>query len=281
MANVLAISSHVLRGQVGLAATVPALQWLGHEVWALPTVLLASRPGLGRPVRRETPAADLAAMLSGLESDGCWPALDAVFTGYFPSPASATTAAEAIRRIRQTKPAIHVLVDPILGDEGRLYIAPETAEAIRRELLPLATIATPNRFELQWLTGDATGDSAGDHADPIELARRLGPQIVVVTSASRSRDAVATRLVTKTEDVEHWSARQPGIPNGAGDLFAGLLLGHLLRAPPACGLPRRHSGSRTSAGCERAAARPGPRGVGREVESAEAANKRRIDALDG
>jgi len=231
MANVLAISSHVLRGQVGLAATVPALQWLGHEVWALPTVLLASRPGLGRPVRRETPAADLAAMLSGLESDGCWPALDAVFTGYFPSPASVTTAAEAIRRIRQTKPAIHVLVDPILGDEGRLYIAPETAEAIRRELLPLATIATPNRFELQWLTGDATGDSAGDHADPIELARRLGPQIVVVTSASRSRDAVATRLVTKTEDVEHWSARQPGIPNGAGDLFAGLLLGHLLREP--------------------------------------------------
>ena len=48
MARILAISSHVVRGNVGLAATVPALQSLGHEVWALPTVLLASRPGFGR-----------------------------------------------------------------------------------------------------------------------------------------------------------------------------------------------------------------------------------------
>ena len=45
MAKVLAISSHVVRGHVGLDATVPALQYLGHEVWALPTVLLSSRPG--------------------------------------------------------------------------------------------------------------------------------------------------------------------------------------------------------------------------------------------
>ena len=42
MARILAISSHVVRGHVGLAASVPALQWLGHEVWALPTVILAS-----------------------------------------------------------------------------------------------------------------------------------------------------------------------------------------------------------------------------------------------
>src|SRR5262245_29186695 len=102
MANVLAISSHVVRGHVGLAAKVPALHHLGHEVWALPTVLLASRPGLGRLVRRETPAADLAAMLCALESDGCWSTLDAVFTGYFPSSVSVTAAAEAIRRIRQS-----------------------------------------------------------------------------------------------------------------------------------------------------------------------------------
>jgi pyridoxine kinase len=57
MAKVLAISSHVVRGHVGLAATVPALQYLGHEVWALPTVLLSSRPGLGRLAKRDMPAA--------------------------------------------------------------------------------------------------------------------------------------------------------------------------------------------------------------------------------
>ena len=88
MARILAISSHVVRGNVGLAATVPALQSLGHEVWALPTVLLASRPGLGRLSRYELPETDLSGMLAALQADGCWPMLDAVFTGYFPSPAA-------------------------------------------------------------------------------------------------------------------------------------------------------------------------------------------------
>jgi pyridoxine kinase len=224
MATVLAISSHVARGHVGLAATVPALQWLGHEVWALPTVLLASRPGLGRLARRDVPASDLAAMLSALEADGCWASLDAVLAGYFPSAQSVAAAAEAIRRIRRANPRAIVLVDPILGDEGRLYIAEDTAEAIRRELLPLATIATPNLFELQWLTG---GPSAS-LADATSAARRLGPATVVVTSAAETQDTVSTLLVTGLDAIERASPRRIGIPNGAGDLFAGLLLGHLL-----------------------------------------------------
>ena len=109
MARILAISSHVVRGHVGLAATVPALQSLGHEVWALPTVLLASRPGLGRLSRHELPAAGSAAMLAALEADGCWPMLDAVFTGYFPSPAAVCVAADAIARMKAAKPSLLVL----------------------------------------------------------------------------------------------------------------------------------------------------------------------------
>jgi pyridoxine kinase len=224
MAKVLAISSQVVRGHVGLAANVPALQRHGHEVWALPTVLLASRPGLGRLVRRETPAMDLAAMLSALEGDGCWASLDAVLAGYFPSPRAVTVAAATIRRLREMRPAIPVLVDPILGDDGRLYIAEETAEAIRRELLPLATVATPNRFELEWLTGGPIDSPDG----LTEAARRLGLETVVVTSAVEAGDTVSTLLVTQTDAVERPSPRRAGIPNGAGDVFAGLFLGHLL-----------------------------------------------------
>ena len=44
----------------------------------------------------------------------------------------------------------------------------ETAEAIRDQLVPLASIATPNLFELQWLTGASVtvrDDIAAPHAD--------------------------------------------------------------------------------------------------------------------
>jgi pyridoxine kinase len=224
MTTVLAISSHVARGHVGLAATVPALQRLGHEVWALPTVLLASRPGLGSLARHDLPPPDLAAMLGALEADGCFGDLGAVLTGYFPSPVAVTVAADAVRHIKQAVPNIPVLVDPILGDGGRLYVAEATAAAIRDALMPLATIATPNLFELQWLAG--VPDAGG--ADLAAVARRLGPRTVVVTSAAETRDGVSTLAVSSTEVVERTLVRRRAIPNGAGDLFAGLLLGHLL-----------------------------------------------------
>ena len=224
MAKVLAISSHVARGHVGLDATVPALQHLGHEVWALPTVLLSSRPGLGRLVKHEVPAAELADMLSALEADGCWPTLGAVLAGYFPSPQSVVAAAQAIGRIKAVKPGIPVLVDPVVGDAGRLYVAPATAEAIRDTLLPLATIATPNLFELGWLTG-----TTPSHPDEVvRLARHLGPSTVVVTSASQTPTTIATLLVGKEQPIARETPNRAGIPNGAGDLFAGLFLGHCL-----------------------------------------------------
>jgi pyridoxine kinase len=224
MATILAISSHVARGSVGLAATVPALQWLGHEVWAVPTVLLASRPGLGRLARRDVPPDDLAATLAALEADGCWSALDAVLTGYFPSPQAVSVVADAVRRIRQAAADAPVLVDPIAGDAGRLYVTEATAAAIRDELLPLATIATPNLFELAWLTGASVATSA----DAVAAARLLGPKAVVATSAAETEDRISTLLVTGEGHVERSTPRHHAIPNGAGDLLAGLLLGHLL-----------------------------------------------------
>lgn len=227
MARVLAISSHVVRGHVGLDATVPGLQALGHEVWALPTVILASRPGFGRMARLDPAAADLAALLAALEADGCWGMLDAVLTGYFPSANTVEVAADAVARIKAANACVRVLVDPILGDAGKLYVAPDTAAAIRDRLLPLADIATPNLFELSWLSGGAAADRAGI----IAAARQLGPAAVVVTSARETAGDVTTLLVTQADTVEHRDRRHANVANGAGDLFAGLLLGHLLNKP--------------------------------------------------
>jgi pyridoxine kinase len=224
MATVLAISSHAVRGHVGLNATVPALMHLGHEVWPLPTVVVASRPGLGHLVKHELPAEDLAAMLSALEADGCWASLGAVLAGYFPSAKGVLAAARAIASIKAVRPDLPVLIDPVVGDAGRLYVPQPTAQAMRDALLPMATIATPNLFELSWLVGS-------DLKQPAEVvagARRLGPPTVVVTSAQQTACAVATLLVDKDQYIERQMRRRDDVPNGAGDLFAGLFLGHWL-----------------------------------------------------
>ena len=112
----------------------------------------------------------------------------------------------------------------MLGDGGRLYVAQATAEAIRDRLIPLATLATPNLFELGWLTGAAVGDRDATTA----AARKLGLASVVVTSAAETISDVTTLLVTKDGCIENSAPKRTGIPNGAGDLLAGLLLGHML-----------------------------------------------------
>jgi len=228
MARILALSSQVARGHVGLAATVPALQCLGHEVWALPTVVFASRPGLGTLVKVALPAPELAAMLAALAADGCWRELAAVFTGYFPSAASVAAAAAAIGRAKAANPKLVVCVDPVLGDAGRLYVSPATAAAVRDQLLALATVTTPNRFELGWLTGAPDED-----LDLAQRARQLGVEAVVVTSATRDRHSVTTALITAAAVNERALQHRAGIPNGAGDLYAGLLLGRLVNGEPA------------------------------------------------
>src|SRR5262249_27453692 len=126
MAKVLVISSHVVRGQVGLNATVPALQHQGHEVWPLPTVVVASRPGLGRLAKHELPPESLGAMLAALEADSCWTSLGAVLTGYFPSATAVVAIAREIARIKTRRPDLPVLVDPVIGDAGRLYVSQPT-----------------------------------------------------------------------------------------------------------------------------------------------------------
>ena len=224
MAKVLAISSHAVRGHVGLTATIPALQYLGHEVWPLPTVLVASRPGLGRPTKHELPPETLAAMLAALEADGCWTSLGAVLAGYFPSATAVLAVAQAIARIKAARPGLPVLIDPVVGDAGRLYVSQPTAEAIRDALVPMATIATPNLFELSWLTGS----DLRDPAQVVASARHLGPPTVVVTSARQTASIVATLLVGEDKPIEREMRKLLDVPNGAGDLFAGLFLGYWL-----------------------------------------------------
>ena len=169
-------------------------------------------------------------MLAALQADGCWPMLDAVFTGYFPSPAAVAVAADAIARIKAANPSLLVCVDPILGDAGRLLWGQETAEAIRDRLVPVADVATPNLFELAWLSARPRWRTA---ADIVRSACSLGPATVVVTSAAQTAAGVGTLLAIRGSISEHQSRTRSAIPNGAGDTLAGLFLGRLLRGEPA------------------------------------------------
>lgn len=225
MARILAISSQVASGHVGLSAMVPALQALGHEVIALPTVLLANHPGR-QPTSGTQIAADvLAGIMATLEVNGRLAAIDAVVTGYLPSTAHVAFAADAVRRCRAMSPGLTYLCDPVIGDDPKgAYIETAAARATRDMLVPLADIVTPNRFELAWLSHREVSGPA----TAVVAARTLTRPLVVATSIAGGENTLATLAVTQAGVDQIAVPRRLEAPNGTGDLLAALFLAGIL-----------------------------------------------------
>lgn len=214
------VSSLVSSGRIGARATAFALEQLGIETAIVPTTIMPFHPGHGAPPRFTPPLAEFRRQMQALAAHLKAPPL--LVTGYLGEAGQAEIIAEFAAA---TRPACY-LCDPVLGDDGRLYVGEPIAAAIRRTLLPMAQIATPNRFELSWLAG-GSGDTP---AALVEAARRLGPPAVAVTSApAMLRGHIGTLLVTGQAATMAESRYFPGAPHGVGDTFAGLLLGFRMR----------------------------------------------------
>ena len=124
MATIIALSSAVAHGHVGLSAAVPVLQALGHEVTALPTIILSNHPGWPHVAGRQIAPEDLTAMIDALDRNGWLGAHTECLTGYLPTPEHVAVAASLIDRLRAGTGTVRVTVDPILGDHPKgLYVA--------------------------------------------------------------------------------------------------------------------------------------------------------------
>ncbi|HEX3429875.1 MAG TPA: pyridoxal kinase [Rhizomicrobium sp.] len=222
--NVLSIQSEVVFGHVGQGAARFALQRAGHEVWALPTVLYSNHAGYPS-VSGEAVSADLLLrLLDGLEANGWLARCNAVVSGYLVSAEQAEFVAEAVFRAKRANRTALYCLDPVMGDNGRVYAKPGVAEAIARHLLPLADIVTPNAFELLQLS--ALGVAGLSEAKI--AAERLGRPLVLVTSVLESPERIGVLAVSHSEN---WFASTPllhDVPHGAGDLFAALFLARRL-----------------------------------------------------
>lgn len=42
-----------------------------------------------------------------------------------------------------------IVCDPVMGDNGHMYVPQELKEIYEKEIVPLADIVTPNQFELE------------------------------------------------------------------------------------------------------------------------------------
>lgn len=218
---VAAISSHVVRGSIGNRAAVLALESLGLPVWAVTTITLPWHPGHGPSTRIVPDDDDFDALLNDLSCSKFGPELGAVLTGYMATPRQVLATASFIDAVRAQNSELLYVCDPVIGDEGGLYVGEEIANAIRQHLLPRADIITPNRFELEWLS-----ERSLDSNDLIvDCVRSLDIPAALVTSAHGLLKNNTGNLFVNADTAllaEHRQIDNP--PNGVGDLTASLFL---------------------------------------------------------
>src|SRR4029077_16287232 len=205
------------------------LQRRGIEAWALDTVAFSNHTGHGTWRGAAVPAAQIAELFSGVAALGVLPQIDAVLSGYLGDAATGPVLLDIVDRVRAANPRALFCCDPVIGDvDTGSYVTAGIAEFFRAPALALADIVTPNRFELEYLTGHSVGTLAEAGVAAAAL-RALGPKIVLVTSLELEGDRIAM-LAAGPDGV--WVVETPRLPvmlNGCGDVTAALFLGRLLR----------------------------------------------------
>jgi pyridoxine kinase len=223
---VVVISSHVARGFVGNRVLVFALERLGFTVWAVPTIVLPFHLGHGAARRIVAEEAHFSELLDVLARGERVRGVAAVISGFLASPGQAEAVAGFVAAVKAARPDALYLCDPVIGDEGKLYVGEPLAATIRDRLLSLADAATPNAFECAWLAGRPTATPE----DLAALARKLPPPVVVVTSTPGLMRGHLGNLLVDADGatmIEHPAVATPA--KGTGDLVAALLVARRLQ----------------------------------------------------
>jgi pyridoxine kinase len=230
--NILSIQSWVSYGHVGNASAVFPLQRLGAEVWAINTVQFSNHTGYGSWTGHVLSGAQIAALVDGIAARGVLAVCDAVLSGYMGDAAIGEAIAEAVERVKAANPAAIYCCDPVIGDDDTgVYVRPGIDKLMRDRALPLADIATPNRFELENLTGIKC-DTLDATKTAIRQLHAIGPRTVLVTSLRTEETPADAMDMIVGENGAFYRLRTPQLPvslNGAGDAIAALFLFHRLR----------------------------------------------------
>jgi pyridoxine kinase len=232
MPTVLSIQSWVACGNVGNTAALFPLQRLGCETWSLNTVAFSNHTGYGKWRGAAVPTREIADLFEGIAELGILPRCDAVLSGYLGEAAAGPVLLDIVGRVKQANPRALFACDPVMGDVGPgWYVRAGVPEFYRDQAIAAADIVTPNRFELEWLTGRAVTTLAEAGSAAAVLSQQ-GPGIVLVTSLDFVDDSIA---VVAAGSAGVWAVETPRLPiaaTGCGDAVAALFLAWLLRGKP-------------------------------------------------
>ena len=218
-------------GRCSLTVAIPILSAMGLQCCPVPTAFLSTHTGGFEGFTFLDMTGEIPKVTAHWHSLGL--RFSAVYSGFLGSEQQIGLVEQFIRTFRA--PDTLVVVDPVLGDDGRAYRTCSSALcAGMARLAESADVITPNLTEAAFLLGCSYADLPRDRAGLEDVVRRLsleGRRSVVLTGASLAPgqtgamcfDAAGGRVTAvQTEFASH-----PLL--GTGDVFASVLTGALVK----------------------------------------------------
>ena len=216
-------------GRASLTVAIPILSYMGYQVCPLPTAILSAHSEY-----KDFRSFDLTDQMQGIIDH--WKELDlhfdALYSGYLASEKQMNIVSGFFDDFSQDDNFI--LVDPVLGDHGKLYPGMDTGMITgMRELCKKANVITPNLTEAAFLLDTAPSPHTPP-AEAIEWCKalsKLGPEYVIITSAPSGNEKKVATLAYNKNDERLWRVSSDYVAAsypGTGDAFASVITGCLL-----------------------------------------------------
>jgi hydroxymethylpyrimidine/phosphomethylpyrimidine kinase len=256
---VLAIAGSDSGGGAGVQADLKAFARCGvHGMTAITAITAQNTTGV-EAVHAVPPEMVLAQVRAVLSDIG----IDAVKIGMLGTAEVTLAVAQALRELPLGTP---IVVDPVMvAESGARLLQADAQQALVEEILPQATVLTPNVPEARVLAG-WVGDAELTDAAAEGLARAvlaLGPRIVVLTGGHRARtvdllvDSAGGAPAVEVPGERH----RDGAAHGSGCTHASVLAAQLAlgRTPlQAARIARRLAGEAVARGLRDVGAGAGP-----------------------
>ncbi|VBB06753.1 pyridoxamine kinase/phosphomethylpyrimidine kinase [Lucifera butyrica] len=218
-------------GRCSLTVIMPVLASMGIQACPLPTAVLSTHLGGFADWEFCDFTERMPAFLAHWKKEGVF--FDCIYSGFLASQQQIEIVERFISEFSRNRPLI--VVDPVMGDEGRLYTTYTPAmQKKMKALVRKADVITPNYTEACFLLGESYQDKVlqlDRVRDWLPRLAEFGPAKVVITGIP-CYDEKIMNLGYERERNVFWEVSADWIPvryPGTGDIFASVLLGCLLR----------------------------------------------------
>ncbi len=229
MKRILTIQDISCFGKCSITIALPVISAMGVEAVILPTALFSTHT-LFPDYKKISLSEQMMLFAEQWKNNGI--KFDAIYTGYLGSIEEIDTVLSLIDMFKD--PNTLVFVDPVMGDNGKLYRGFDEEYVVRnRKLCGRADIIVPNITEACMLTGAKYTETRGEkyYADLCGRLCEMGAKTAVLTGASLSEGKTGV-FGMRASDCETFSYQNDRIDasyHGTGDLFASTAAAAMVR----------------------------------------------------